>query len=269
MKLISIKQIFILISLVLISAHVNAGNDLVNICDDATEYPPYSFYERVDGAVNKEKITGITIDILDEMTRLSGLQFKVSFLPWKRCLSEVARFGERGEFEVFINGTFRESRAEKYYLTAPVFFTKSGFWYSRKQFPKGLRISTYSELKKFTICGLLGYNYEIYGFPDNKGVYTKFKTKKAGLKAISGGKVDLFLGSGVSVFGFKALGEDIIPNDVVHGKIIESKAKPYYMFISKTSPRAYELLTKMNQAIIILQARGTIDNICSKYLDDK
>ena len=112
---------------------------------------------------------------------------------------------------------------------------------------------------------MLGYNYDVYGFPDNKGLYTGFKTKKAALKGISVGRYDLFLGSGVTVYGFKALGEDIIPEGVLHEKIDAARNKPYHMFISKSSPRAYELLTKINQAIIILQARGVIDKICSKY----
>jgi ABC-type amino acid transport substrate-binding protein len=40
----------------------------------------------------------------------------------------------------------------------------------------------------------------------------------------------------------------------------------YHMFIAKTSPRAYELVAKINQALLILQHNGVSKRIFEKYL---
>lgn len=238
----------------------------VMVCDDIAEWPPYIFWERIDGKINKKKLKGASIEVLDEISKLTGLQFKVELYPWKRCLKEVKDFGTYKKFEMFMDGSYNEERAEKYYLTSPIYNTSAGYWYSRKKYPNGLTINTFAELKKYKLCGVRGNTYVSYGFPNNDDIDTGAATLEAALKKVAAGRCDLVLQAVVVPYGFKAIGKNIIPEGVVHQIITEAIPGGFYIFISKSSPRAYELLTRINQAVVILDARGVIDKIMNKYL---
>ncbi len=242
------------------------ADPVVNICDDKTEWPPYLFMERVNGKPNKNKLQGAMIEILEKITEITGLEFKIELYPWKRCLFEVENFGKNKKYEVFINGSYNEERAQKYYLTAPVYMTSRGYWFSSKKFPDGPDIKCTADLKKYNVLGVLGYNYDEYGFPGNNGIDAGAKNLKAAFMKLNLGRGDILVQSAPVPYGHKAIGENIITENIVFKKLPDEKPGGFHIFISKSSPRAYELLTKINQAIVILGARGTIDEIIKKYI---
>ncbi len=239
--------------------------ETVNVCDDKAEWPPYSYNERVDGKKTK-KIVGGMIDVLDAISEKTGLQFKLKYIPWKRCLQEVDRFGTTKKYEMFINGSYKEERGEKYYVTLPIYHTTPGYWYSRKRHPNGMDIKTTNDLTKHKACGLLGYQYESYGFPKNKGIDTGSKSFEAVFIKLDLGRCDLVPQSAPVPFGFKALGKDIIPEGVVFNKMPGNLPGNFYMWIAKTSPRGLELLARINHAIASLASKDKIHEILLKHL---
>ncbi|MCL9781983.1 transporter substrate-binding domain-containing protein [Vibrio sp. S4M6] len=255
------------------SSFVNADHavepvspSIINVCDDMSEWPPYTYWERVNGKVNKNKLTGAMIDLLDEISVLTGFKFHVEMRPWKRCLLEVDKFSTSKRFEMFINGTFNSDRAEKYFLTAPIYFNRPGVWYSKKRFPDGFTIKTFEQLKNYKLCGVQGYNYERYKILDPNQIDTGATTVDNALRKVEVGRCDLLLESAAIPYGFQAIGQNFIPEGVAYTPITESPETGFHVFIAKSSPRAYELLAKINQAIVILNSEGVIDDIMKSYL---
>ncbi|CAH0539520.1 substrate-binding periplasmic protein [Vibrio marisflavi] len=243
-----------------------SSSEKVNVCDDIAEWPPYTYWERVDGQVNKQKLTGAMVDVLTAITKITDIEFDVSLYPWKRCLLEVDKFGSNHKFEMFMDGTFNKERAEKYYLTAPIYFNRAGVWYSTDRFPEGLSLQTFDDIKKYNLCGILGYNYDRYQILDPSNIDTRAVNLDQAMKKVSAGRCDLLLESAAIPYGFQAIGKSLIPDNVKYTPIADSPAAGFHIFIAKTSPRAYELVTKINQAVIILGANGTIEKIMRSYL---
>lgn len=79
---------------------VSFTDPVVHVCDDGSEWPPYAFHEREDGEISKEKVRGAMIEILDEITAVTGLEFSVKLLPWKRCMQYV--YDNNKGYEVFL-----------------------------------------------------------------------------------------------------------------------------------------------------------------------
>jgi len=242
------------------------ADSIVTICSDQAEWPPYTYMERTNGVPNKNKPQGAMVETLGKITEISGLEFQLTLIPWKRCIQEVTLFGKNRKIEVFMDGTFKDSRAKVAYVTAPVYTTTAGYWYSSKKFPDGPDIKTTSDLKKYTILGIIGNNYETYGFADNNGIDTGASSIKAALAKLAAGRGEIFVNSAPAIFGFEAIGENIIPENVVFKRLPDAMPDGFHLFISKDSPRAYELLTRINQAIITLEEHGTTDKIFKKFL---
>jgi len=239
----------------------------VHICDDAAEWPPYIYYERVNGELDKSKIIGATVDLIKAIFKEINMEYTLDLLPWKRCLEEVARFDTSKEYEVFVDGSYNDERYNKYYLSAPLYKTHNGVFYSKKRFPQGFPITQASDLNKYNLCGVHGYNFEPFisvgvtaridtGSPNNLGNLDKLKRQRC----------DFFLSAIEPVYGSHAIGQYIIPDDIVSSPVSGTKKFTFYLFVAKTSPRAFELYTKINQAIIKIQEKGEADAIFKKYL---
>lgn len=239
----------------------------VSICDDEAEWPPYIYYSRVNGKPDKSKLTGATVELFDEVFKLIGMKYSIQLRPWKRCLMEVHRFGQNQKFEVFTNGSFSMERADKYYISTSIYETHKGVFYSKKQYPNGLPIRKLSDLNNFDrIDGVLGYTYEEYKLNSNKNIYQGAPNISASLKRLSSQRCDILLSSLEPVYGGEAIAKYIIPPDIDSMVVPGIETTTFHMFVSKSSPRAYELVTRLNQAILILQHNGVSKRIFRKYL---
>ena len=239
----------------------------VHVCDDQAEWPPYLYYERVNGEPDKSKLTGATVDLLKAIFREINMAYTLDLLPWKRCLYYVENFGLSKKYEVFTDGSYNDERYEKYYISAPLYKTHNGVFYSKKRFPEGLPFIRASELNKYNLCGVLGYNFEPFtsvgvtaeidtGAPHNRGNLQKLESQRC----------DFFLSAIEPVYGGQTIGQHIIPKDIVSSPVPGAKKFTFYLFVAKTSPRAFELYAKINQAIIKLQEKGEAEAIFKKYL---
>jgi len=264
------KRAIIILSLIIIPGILQAQP--VKICDDIAEWPPFLYYERVNGEMNKSKLVGFVPELMEEVFKIVDLKHSIKLLPWKRCLYYVDKYGEVEEYEAFINGSFSKERADKYWVTAPLYEMRSGVFYSIKKYPNGPQITKPSDLVNFKLCGVLGYNYELiykeYGVPKSKKIDTGATTTIAALQKISLGRCDLLESSIAAIHGGEAIGQYKIPSDIKSMPIPGGKRPIYHMYIAKTSPRAYELLTKINQALLILKNNGVSNKIYKKYFPD-
>lgn len=258
-----------LITLLFLVASSAAIAQPVRICNDEAEWPPYTYYPRVDGKPDKSRLTGAVVELLDEIFKINEMEYSMKLLPWKRCLNEVYRFGKNRKYEVFTDGSFSVERTEKYYLSTLIYSTHQGVFYSKKKYPNGVPMQKSSDLNLFTLCGVHGYNYDTYGLAKEKKIDTGAKTLRHALTKISKLRCDLLPNSLEPVYGGVAVGKYTIPADIASMPIPGMDPTTFHIFVSKSSPRAYELLTKINQAILILQHNGVSKKIFDKYFSER
>jgi len=236
----------------------------VKICDDGAEWPPYAYHPRVDGKPDKSRVEGAAIELFDEVFKMAGLEYTIQLISWKRCLSEVEKYGKRKKYEVFSNGSYNDERIEKYYLTPSIYETHKGIFYSTTKFPNGPPIKSYKDLTNFKLCGVFGFGYGDY-YLEPSMLDTGSRDIKAVLKKISKGRCDLFPNSIEPVYGFATIGESMIPKNIKAMVVPEFSKTTFHLFISKQSPRAQELVTKLSQAILKIRHSPKYDEIFSKY----
>ena len=237
----------------------------VMICDDNSEWPPYSYFPRIEGKADTSRLTGAMIELIDKIFDLIQMDYTITAIPWKRCLYEVANFAHHQTYEIAIEGTLSEERLDHYYVTSYVYTTTGGYWYSKAKYPQGPIVKSPQDLKHYNLCGIFGYNYAGYGVsPDS--ISSHPKSYQAAFDMISLGRCDLFLSNIPTVLGKVTLGELTVPEGVVGAKVPGVESGTFHIFIAKTSPRALALLTNINQALHVLTFRGVTDAIFNKYL---
>lgn len=155
-------HILLLAALLITRTTVVLGSEEVRICYHDGEWPPYIYFQREKGQVNRSVVVGATVELFNEVFKRIGLDYSTTMMPWKRCLYEVANFVKNNEFEVFTNGSYNKSRADKYYITSALYRANQGLFYSTKKFKIPPKIDSPKDLKKYKICGILGYNYTMY-----------------------------------------------------------------------------------------------------------
>jgi polar amino acid transport system substrate-binding protein len=245
------------------------ANDEVRICYHEGEWPPYIYFKRDKGEIDKTKVVGATVELFNEIFKNIGLKHTTTMGPWKRCLYEVTYFDKYKKFEAFTNGSFNEDRAEKYYVTSALYKTHQGLFYSTEKFKNPPKIASAQDLKDYKICGILGYNYTMYR---KLGVTNVIDTAAQGLahvlNKLSHQKCDFFPSPMEPILAGKKYGVYDYSNDIAVIKLPWAGTTTFHAFISKKSPRAFELYTKINQEIQILQGRGESDRIFKKWLED-
>jgi len=105
----------------------------INICDDSAQWPPFTFYQKTD---NGKKLTGLTVELVDEVFKRIHKTYNIDLIPWKRCLYLVKNYDKTKKYEMFMDGTYTKQRAKDYYLTSPIYSTHNVAWFSTKKFTK-------------------------------------------------------------------------------------------------------------------------------------
>lgn len=247
------------------SADVKA-QDPVKICDDISPWPPYSYPSpsRIEEGEIVQKQTGAMVDFLDDLFEEIGLEYTLSLKPWKRCLEAVKKSSGPSDFEVVINASFSSKRAKNYHVTKPIYRTTPGAFYSVDAFPAGLNLRSRSDLKKYKICGVRGYNYLEYGLSDSD-IFSVSGSLKTNLKMMGKGRCEIIVSSMEPVLGTKLFGDQIAPNNVRAVPVPDVPPATFHILISRESSRGLLLLERLNIAIDKFTNDGTWDRIMGKY----
>ncbi|OZG73211.1 hypothetical protein BTA51_12075 [Hahella sp. CCB-MM4] len=236
----------------------------VQVCDDGAEWPPYIYYQRDNNTINKEQLTGATKDLMDRIFSIAGLEYTVELIPWNRCLNEV-KSGSR--YEMLSNAGSNPERMENYHRSLAIYSTTPGVFFSKTKFPQGVKLSGAKDLNQYKLCGIRGYNYEMYlkaGVKDEVDMGTD--NAQATLSKVLSGRCDIFLSIIEPIFGAVAIGQYQLDANLSHEPVPGIEPTKFYLWVSRKSSRAEDLLEKVNQGIRQLQENGEAETIYKKYL---
>ncbi|RDH43489.1 substrate-binding periplasmic protein [Zooshikella ganghwensis] len=236
----------------------------VKICDDEVEYPPYSYYERVNNVPSK-KVKGITKDTLTAIFASLDFTYQIDHIPWKRCLFEVENYDKRKRYEMFSTGSYTVERADKYYITSPFTEVYPGVFYSIGQYPKGIEVNKVRDLAQFdSVCGVLGYSYKEYGLTQ-ESKFVRVPSIISGFKMLEVSRCQIMPLAIQAGYGLKLIEKGKVPEVIRASRIKNIKPETLHLFISKRSPMAFELYTKINNQLLLLKKTGVLDEIDEKY----
>lgn len=235
---------------------------IVHLCEDGSEWPPYTYYQRVNGKPTKV-IEGFAVDVTDAIFKKAGIGYTIELLPWARCQKEI----EQGtSFQMALNASYSDARAKTYHLSRAFYRTVNYYFYSRRNHPQGLTIDGVEDLKKYRVCGLYGYSYAAYGLPEgaiDQGA-REFNTLILKLHA---GRCDLFVEKYEVMVGFTVIGQPYLADKDLGAKPIPGMAPgEFHIMISRRYEHAEQLLKIVNEGLTELEASKQMGNLLKKYI---
>jgi polar amino acid transport system substrate-binding protein len=235
----------------------------VKVCDDDAEWPPFTYQERHDGQKGP-RVIGAAVDALARILGAAGVHYTVELLPWTRCLESI----KAGTHDMALNASYTDERARDFLMTRPLYALDSDYYYSRRAHPQGMDIHTLADLKRWRVCGLLGYNYATYGLqpqeldlsPPNFALM---------LRKVSHGRCDLFIEKREVIAGLGLIDplvhRELANPDIVGEPVPGVEATPFYMIVSRATPHGPALQQLLNDGIGRLQASGEMHRIIATY----
>ncbi len=235
----------------------------IYITDDGNEWPPYIFYKRVNN-VKTNILTGFSCDVIQEIFIKNKINYQIKLLPWKRAQHEV-EVGDK--YSMFLNASYNEERASKYYISEPYYSTSAYYFYSKTIYPDGLPIYKKSDLLKYRITGLLGHNYTDYVM-NSKSVYMNSGDYESMSKQLHAGYYDIFLESFEILAGWSAINTNILKDNTLgYAKVPEMNSVNFYMMFSKNKTGA-ELKRIVDEGIKEMKQSGRLKELLKKYIPE-
>ncbi|HEX6705118.1 MAG TPA: transporter substrate-binding domain-containing protein [Albitalea sp.] len=233
----------------LLAPPASAATTAVHACGGANEWPPSSYYQRRDDKVTHE-VAGFSPDVLGAALQGSGFEPHVALLPFARCLAD-ARQGT--DMQIVMAAFHNEKRAESFLYSDPYLALVPRAYFIAGQWPKGLGLTTLSDLASLRLCGLNGISYAHLG-PAADKVYTGAADYSALVRMLQAGRCDAFVESQEVINGFRLLG---VPE--LSGTLLASAAVPgvpplkAHFIVSRQYPQAKPLLDAINGGLRRLQ----------------
>lgn len=234
------------------------------VCDDGAEWPPFTFYQRIDGQKSK-KITGSAVEVLERILGRAGIAFTIDLIPWKRCQLEIMH---GGRYQMALNASYSAERDRDFRLSRAYYRLTSQYFYSRPLHPTGWPIRELADLKQHRVCGLRGYNYSTYGLGEadldlSDGGFAPMIAK------LHLGRCDLFVEKREIMQGF----------GVVDAEMARLLADPrlgaanlpgvtetgFHMIVSRAIPYSQALVGVLDAGIDELEASGELQKVMTKY----
>ncbi len=232
----------------------------VSICDDENEWPPYSYYQRIDGK-KTGNLTGYAILVIDEIFARHGVSYKIDLIPWPRCVA-VVNLGK--QYGMVLNLSYNAEREKTFLFSRPYYATTAYYYYSKKNNPQGLRIGSAADIHKYRVCGVQGYNYEGYGMKPGE-VDQGAKNFHALITKMQLGRCALFMEKDEVMVGFAAIGKNYLADpDIGKAPIPHVKPNLFYFGVSKNFERAEELRDLIDESLLHMEGNGRLAELWRK-----
>jgi len=239
-----------------------APGQTLRVCDDVNEWPPYTYFERVNGRPS-ERVTGFTVELLRRIADRHGVRVQVDMLPWKRCLEAV----RTGEVLLLLNAIRTPERERDYWLSAPIYDTRLLVLWSHRTRPEGLALRTQADLLPLRIGALQGYSYsQLDLVPDGRLV--RAPNYHSLLQMLHLGRVDVALVNEGVMLGHAALGNPAFSGDkdLRIGALSDREPSRFYMMATRAKPEGKALIALINQELDALDRQGELNRLRDVFL---
>lgn len=238
----------------------NLSETVVRITDDGSEWPPYTYYKRVDGKPTTE-LAGYSVDVIKEILESNGIQYTIELLPWNRAQVEV----ETGSnYDLLLNASYSTERDTKYYMSEPYYSTGAFYFYSKSVHPEGFPIKSKSDLLNLKSLGILGHNYAVYGLNDQ--IYKGPTDYESAIKMLHSGRYDIMPESLEILTGYSLINTDILSDKNLGWKPVPDMKPVLFHMLFTRNERGLELKKLIDEGLAKMKASGRLDELLNLYM---
>ncbi|MCU7374644.1 transporter substrate-binding domain-containing protein [Paucibacter sp. O1-1] len=234
----------------------------VRICDDAAEWPPYSYYRREAGRKTAQ-LEGYSVDVITTIFAKHGIAFSIELLPWKRCLSELAA-GQR--YQMLLSASANPERRAGYLLSQPYYRTRYHYFYSRLRHPEGLRIEAPGDLNRYALGGINGYAYSRLEGVDLTRMQRTINYPSL-IRMLQLGRIDVFAEDIEVIQGLSKLGADPLAGDPAlgHAPLPGVGDNLFHMMFSKNHPLGARLKALVDRELALMESSGQLQRLLARH----
>ncbi|WP_186645566.1 substrate-binding periplasmic protein [Fluviispira vulneris] len=233
----------------------------VTICWEDGLKPPYLMYK--DGeSKGTDSLTGVAVEIVQNIFKKNNIKAENVLLPWKRCLVEI----QNGNIDVVPNASINSERQEYAFFTEePLYSTNIVLFYVKKRFKKKAVINKLEDFKNYTVGGYLGFNYKYF---ENKVIMDAGSTNRELLfQKLQIGRFDFAIEQ-LEVVNYIASKGLIKLNDLAYIPNAVMPKQNYYVMISKKSENAAIIKKILDTGISESQKNNYINKLLNKFNKD-
>jgi len=236
--------------------------EAIRACAQDVDTPPF-IYRSHQG----QRLQGYTLDVLQRLLHQHGHQLqKIDRLPWRRCVSQL----QQGVYQLVLDARTGQFEGGQLLATQPYYQLHNLYFYSRKRFPKGLRIASLPELGAYRLCSLAGQGYEQFGI-DGRQVDSGTNNYGSLIGKLHNLRCDLFIEAREIVAGHllldATLGDRLRNPNLDDAPLPGDKASTgLHFLVGHDIDRRLGLLRSLNDGIGALHNNGGLARMMFEYL---
>lgn len=231
-------------------------------CDDANEWPPYSYYRRVGGQRSQE-LTGFTVELMRAIAARRDFRLEVRLLPWKRCVEAV----RQGELQLLMNAIRTPERDRDFWVSNAIYESELLALWSLKRHPQGLKLRRQADLGGLRLGGLHGYSYSQLD-EQRQAEMLRAPNYASLLQMLHLGRVDVALVNEAIMLGHAALGHRELGDEAGLGQArFEDRAPSrFHLMATRASPLGRALQQAIDEELLLLERSGELARLREHFL---
>jgi ABC-type amino acid transport substrate-binding protein len=237
----------ILLGVLSVSAQL-ALADSLHVCVDKNPLPPFVYSEKINGA---GQLRGYSLDLVKQLLTGVGSAFDIKSLSTADLEKKLQSPDPKSGCDIVLDVSKNPAKEAFLWLTSPVYQLNYDVMYSWERYMTGMGVKSLADLNKLKICGITGYDYgsltkqlKIKLIPNVKDAIFELKDKSC----------DGFIAEGVVMrYGQRMNSYQVPPVGCIR---LDGTAKTYHIGIAKHVVGANVLLSKIQQQLTTLSAKG-------------
>lgn len=246
----------------LLAASAAHADDIVLACDDVGEWPPYTYYRRVQGQRTQE-LTGFTVELVRGIAARRGWTVQFELLPWKRCLEDV----RAGTQAIALSAIATPERQRDYLMSLPIYETQLMYLWSKQRHPAGFKVVQRADLHSLRVGGIQGYSYGQLDARESASL-TRARSYDSLVQMLHLDRLDIVLVSEAVLLGHAALGNAPWLDDAALGRapVGGRPPSPFHLLFSRQDPRGAQLHQAFDEEIARMTRNGELAKLRQSYV---
>lgn len=235
----------------------------LRICDDADEWPPYTYYVRKNQQQTRE-LTGYSVDVITRILDKQRIPFRIDLLPWKRCLSAI---DNDEQYLMALSASKNPEREKQFLFSLPYYQTHYYVFYSRAKYPDGVNVAGQADLGRYRLGGVKGYAYSALTAVD-KNAMLRAADYPTLARMLQADRFDLFAEDYEVLAGLDRLGVTHIVDNPAIGRmpLPGMPGNAFHMIFSRKNPRGAQLQQLVDRELRQMQASGELEQLLRRYV---
>lgn len=231
---------------------------VIKLCGQDAEWPPYFYFEK-SATGSKGSLAGYSVEFLEKVLSKHKIKYKINAIPWVRCKEGV----REGKYDMMMDTSNNAEREQLYEVSKPYYAMRFAYFYNVRQ-PQPA-IEKVEDLKNYSICAVLGYNYAPLGLTEKDIDQGAYSVKQL-MQKIENSRCDLAAERLEIILGNQRLGRlSLKKSGIKYAFIPGAQPQTFHMMISKNFKYKEHLLKIINEGILEMQMSGEAAKLGNKY----